>query len=728
MKKKVAGFLIIPLLVTALTGCGLNETVSHTSEFKSEYTNEDVDEVIEENYEPAEWTNKDESDDKSAVEGSSSDALAKFSNLDFWGFKNINPGHCSMYDEDIERLTSNLTAADKRFVLEKVLKNQGGLCYGLAVSSALSNRGIVSTADLNTNSSTMKKADFSDSLLSSINFYHIQQGLSVSVNKMSEFLDLDNDEQMRRLMKAGMTGKPFVIGYWNMKTDKYAEGAHAVVGYGIESGSWSYKNKTYPFRICVYDSNVPSDIEKGSYDIYLNLDGGYWCIPGYGFYSTTNGHTNSKTDNVRLMRLVTENDYLNVVDINTGDTSSAYKKSNGISVPVVSTDMGQVLTVKSSSGEANLKGSVITDSTYEGTSFKTFCSMDAAPKSNLLYIVFPEGEEYYMVDSDKTDLDITMRVGSSYIAISSDSPAEATINNNGTIEVKADSKNATTTVEYVNEGSKLGMDGEPCISVEERNGADITITPSSSGIKIDADKNSDLKVAVENYGKTEEVKVNSDTNTILVGLSSSKVVIKEDSNADGTYDKKLGETALPKSDAKLTLKNKTAKYSKKAVKISTATAKNIKSKITYTYYIDKKCKVRTTTKNSGASKTGGAPVYGGIYYVRATALLDGSYTVKSNVAKLTIKKSAGTFKLKKTAFSVKKTSVKKKAQSITLSTTPKGNNTYKKVSGNSKITVSKSGKVTVKKGTKAGTYKVKVKVTSSNYTKAKTQTITITVK
>lgn len=726
MKKKVAGFLIISLLVTALTGCGLNETVSHTSEFKSKYTNEDVDEIIEENYEPAEWTNKDESSDKAAVESSSSNALAKFNNLDYYGFKNINPSHCSMYDEDVERLTSNLTAADKQFVMEKVLENQGGLCYGLAVSSALFNRGIVSTEDLNTNSSTLKKAVFSDSLLSSVNFYHIQQGLSVSVNKTSEFLNLDNDEQMRRLMKAGMTGKPFMISYWNMKTGKYAEGAHAVVGYGIESGSWTFKGKTYPFRICVYDSNVPSDIKKGSYDIYLNSDGGYWCIPGYGFYSTTNGHTDSKTDNVRLMRLVTENDYLNVVDIKTGDTSSAYKKSKGISVPVVATDMGQVLTVKSSSGEANLKGSAITDSTYEGTGLKTFCSVDAAPKSNLLYVVFPEREDYYTVDSDKTNLDITMRVGSSYIAISSNSPAEATINNNGTIEVKADKNSATTTVEYVNEGNKLGMDGEPCISVKESHGADITITPSSDGIKIDADKDSDLNVAIENYGKTEEIKVNSATNNILVGLSSSNVVIKEDSNADGTYEKNLEETSLPKSDAKLTLKNKTVTYSKKTAKISAATAKNVKGKITYTYYKDKKCKVRTTAKNSGASKTGGAPVYGGTYYVRATAV-NGTYAVKSNVATLTIKKATGTFKLKKSSFSVKKASVKKKAQSFTLSTTPGGNNTYKKVSGSSGITVSKSGKVTVKKGTKAGTYKVKVKVTSSNYKKTKTQTVTIKV-
>ena len=44
----------------------------------------------------------------------------------------------------------------------------------------------------------------------------------------------------------------------------------------------------------------------------------------------------------------------------------------------------------------------------------------------------------------------------------------------------------------------------------------------------------------------------------------------------------------------------------------------------------------------------------------------------------------------------------------------KGALTYKKVSGNKKITVAKNGKITVRKGLKKGkTYKVKVKVTSA---------------
>ncbi|SDB22295.1 hypothetical protein [Eubacterium oxidoreducens] len=51
-----------------------------------------------------------------------------------------------------------------------------------------------------------------------------------------------------------------------------------------------------------------------------------------------------------------------------------------------------------------------------------------------------------------------------------------------------------------------------------------------------------------------------------------------------------------------------------------------------------------------------------------------------------------------------------------------------KKSGNKKITVSSKGKVTVKKGIKAGTYKVKVKITAASSSKYKKATKTVTLK
>lgn len=68
---------------------------------------------------------------------------------------------------------------------------------------------------------------------------------------------------------------------------------------------------------------------------------------------------------------------------------------------------------------------------------------------------------------------------------------------------------------------------------------------------------------------------------------------------------------------------------------------------------------------------------------------------------------------------------RKKAMAINKA---KGKVTYKKKSGNSKITINKStGKITVKKGIKRGTYKLKVKVTAAGTSSYKKKTLTRTV-
>lgn len=84
---------------------------------------------------------------------------------------------------------------------------------------------------------------------------------------------------------------------------------------------------------------------------------------------------------------------------------------------------------------------------------------------------------------------------------------------------------------------------------------------------------------------------------------------------------------------------------------------------------------------------------------------------------------------------VKYSKLKKKTQTVAASKAFSLNMlsrdvSFKKTSGNSKIKVSSSGKITVKKGLKKGTYKIKVKVTSkgNKYFNAGSKTVTVKVK
>ena len=135
----------------------------------------------------------------------------------------------------------------------------------------------------------------------------------------------------------------------------------------------------------------------------------------------------------------------------------------------------------------------------------------------------------------------------------------------------------------------------------------------------------------------------------------------------------------------------------------------------------------------------------GTYTVKATLKTNTNYTYKwtdgktaAKTIKWTINKAANTFRIKARTATVKYSAVKAKTQVlgvtkvITFTNKGQGAKTYAKVGGNKKITINKTtGKVTVAKGLKKGTYKVKVKAKaagSANYKASPWKTVTFTIK
>ncbi len=114
----------------------------------------------------------------------------------------------------------------------------------------------------------------------------------------------------------------------------------------------------------------------------------------------------------------------------------------------------------------------------------------------------------------------------------------------------------------------------------------------------------------------------------------------------------------------------------------------------------------------------------------------GNYTGTTLEASYTIKKASNTMTAKGKTVTVKKAKVAKKTQTITAKkafTVSKANGkvSYKKSNGNKKIKVSSTGKVTVKKGLKKGTYKIKVKIKAAgdaNHKASSWKTVTLKIK
>jgi len=184
-----------------------------------------------------------------------------------------------------------------------------------------------------------------------------------------------------------------------------------------------------------------------------------------------------------------------------------------------------------------------------------------------------------------------------------------------------------------------------------------------------------------------------------------------------------------------------AEYASDTINISNV--KVVLSKNTFTY--NAKVQKPTVTLTNGAVLKEGvdytlqwstaSPKNAGTYTVTVTGIGDYTGTAK---ATFVINKAANPLKVKAKTVKVKFSKLKKKAQKLKVTKVVKftkkgqGTLTYKKVKGNKKITINKkTGKVTIKKGLKKGTYKVKVKIKAkgnANYKASAFKTVTFKIK
>lgn len=185
--------------------------------------------------------------------------------------------------------------------------------------------------------------------------------------------------------------------------------------------------------------------------------------------------------------------------------------------------------------------------------------------------------------------------------------------------------------------------------------------------------------------------------TVVMMLLMSTSVFAADSPTKTSFNASMTKTSSVYNGKKQNLKN--------LVVVTKANGKKIPAK----YY---NVKVNKTCKNAGKYTVTitGKGKYAG--YVQKL-----TYTVKAKTQKVTVKKDSYTTTAAK---------VKKRVKSFNPGVTfKKGTATY--TTNNTNIKVGKNGKIYVAKGTKKGTYQVKVTVKAKNYKKV-TKYIKVTVK
>lgn len=427
----------------------------------------------------------------------------------------------------------------------------GGSCYGMSVWACLTKDGVRKISELDSTAENLHSVAFSPKVESAINYYHMQQCLQNTVLATNRFKSLPQNEQLKQLENQVSDNQVVLVSFnWCTKFDKdgkpkkNSSAAHAVVGYGVESGTWNKtvndRTDTYTHRILIYDCNRGEYDEE--YDLYYN-DSGLWCIPAYNIRSASN-EINGMGDNGCLNLVSNDKKVLNAVDYAPIDFNMA-----DYAPVVLDTSSDNTYSVNWGSGSADIDG--IIASNVSGTErvnviMEANVTEDGTSEECRASAVLPNAKEYTIKSSED---------GMSYQLKNENYLTVAASEKSGTMKIQADGGAKIDTQEagdyYIsmtaNEGyyelpwSTVEVAGEDCKQIS----ADMT----DEGIVVSGDNLKDITIIGKKDEQTQEVTVSTDKSDVLISSDNGDISVKQDSDGDGKYETDI---VKPKPDTKPT--------------------------------------------------------------------------------------------------------------------------------------------------------------------------------
>lgn len=415
-----------------------------------------------------------------------------------------------------------------------------GSCYGMSTWACLTKDGVRKVSELGTAAENLHSVAFSPEVESAINYYQTQQYLRSSILAQNQFESLSSQEQLRLLETQVSDDKVAMIVFsWYQKFDKKGKPkkdsalAHAVVGYGRESGSWNKtindRTDTYTDRILIYDCSRGEYDEE--YDLYYN-DSGLWCIPAYNIRSTSN-EINDIGDNGCLDLVSNNKKVLNAVDYAQNSTKPYATENSQV---VLATSSDNTYSVNWGSGSVDIDG--IIASNVSGTDrvnviMETNITQDGTSEECSASAVLPEATEYTIESSED---------GMSYQLENENYLTVAASEKSGTMKIQADGSAKIDTQEagnyYISMTANDGYHELPWSTVEisGKDGKQISADMTDEGIVVSGDNLKDMTITGENDDQTQEVTVSTDKSDVLISSDNGDISVKQDSDGDGKYE------------------------------------------------------------------------------------------------------------------------------------------------------------------------------------------------
>lgn len=182
-------------------------------------------------------------------------------------------------------------AADNSETVQQRLQEPWkGSCYGLSAVTVLAHEGVLTPAMLDPHAASLHDVKPDARSIGIINYYHISQNIPyITANDEGRSDQTALDRILRVARYAAdynRTGEPYVI---SIATQNGT--GHAIVGYGLEKGEWTFNDISYDRRVRVWDSNYP-DLNDNCciYFDHLTLS---WVLPAYGLSYDSASDTNT---------------------------------------------------------------------------------------------------------------------------------------------------------------------------------------------------------------------------------------------------------------------------------------------------------------------------------------------------------------------------------------------------------------------------------------------------
>ena len=182
-------------------------------------------------------------------------------------------------DETRKVLMNYSLKSHTKTVEENLAKPWAGSCFGLSTVTLLVQTGLLPLSALDPDAKTLHEVKPGPQAVDSINYYQMTEPYLQFLyhtnhsNERTQFQKLCHAVRCARDYNSG--GTPYII---TMQTK--TGGGHAVVGFGLEAGSWEWNDRPYNRRIRIWDSNYEGLDDRCC--IYFDLDSLYFTIPAYG--------------------------------------------------------------------------------------------------------------------------------------------------------------------------------------------------------------------------------------------------------------------------------------------------------------------------------------------------------------------------------------------------------------------------------------------------------------